>query len=78
MAFFCILALYTIARPKPASRAVPFANDGQLKMLYDNRMHPLAVEYNNNAYIVWRGRKGNPYIISYDLKTRKLEVKNGT
>ena len=53
-----------------SERAVPFAWDGRLKMLYDNRMHPQAFLYEDKVYIVWRGDKGMPYIRSYDLKTR--------
>lgn len=54
------------------ARAVPFADNGALKMLYDNRMHPQAVEYDGSVYIVWRGEKGFPYIISYDLEVREF------
>lgn len=50
--------------------AVPFARDGRLKMLYDNRMHPQAFHYEGKVYIVWRGDKGMPCIRSYDLETR--------
>jgi hypothetical protein len=52
------------------AQAVPFAENGTLKMLYDNRMHPQAVEYDGSVYIVWRGEKGFPYIIAYDLGGR--------
>ena len=52
--------------------AVPFADNGTLKMLYDNRMHPQALEHDGSVYIVWRGEKGFPYIISYDLESRKF------
>ncbi len=34
--------------------AVPFATDGQLKMLYDNRMHPAAMEYVSRIYPIRR------------------------
>ena len=53
-----------------SEQAVPFAWDGRLKMLYDNRMHPQAFLYDGKVYIVWRGDKGMPYIRFYDLKTR--------
>ena len=53
-------------------QAVPFAENGALKMLYDNRMYPQAVEYDGSVYIVWRGEKGFPYIISYDLESRRF------
>ncbi len=33
------------------AKAVPFADNGALKMLYDNRMHPQAVEYDGSVYI---------------------------
>lgn len=52
------------------AQAVPFAENGSLKMLYDNRMYPQAVEDRGKVYIVWRGEKGLPYILSYDLDTR--------
>jgi len=35
-------------------------------------MHPQAVKYNGSVYIVSRGEKGFPYIISYDLESRKF------
>jgi hypothetical protein len=54
------------------ARAVPFADNGTLKMLYDNRMHPQALEHDGSVYIVWRGEKGFPYIISYDLESREF------
>jgi hypothetical protein len=41
-------------------------------MLYDNRMYPQAVEYDGDVYIAWRGEKGFPHIISYDLKSREF------
>lgn len=50
--------------------AVPFADNGVLKMLYDNRMYPQAIELGANVYIVWRGEKGYPYITACDLKSR--------
>jgi len=53
-------------------QAVPFAQNGTLKMLYDTRMHPQAIEYDGIVYIVWRGEKGFPYIVSYDLDSRKF------
>ena len=54
------------------AKTVPFADNGTLKMLYDNRMCPQAVEYDGDVYIVWRGEKGFPYIISYDLESRNF------
>ena len=38
---------------KEATTAVLFATDGHLKMLYDNRMHPAAIEYEGKIYIAW-------------------------
>ena len=35
-------------------------------------MNPQALERNEDVYIVWRGNGGYPYIISYDLKSRKF------
>lgn len=52
------------------SRAVPFAGDGPLKMLYDNRMHPQALEFEGQVYLVWRGDKGLPHIRTYDVAGR--------
>ena len=50
--------------------AVPFANDGHLKMLYDIRMQPSAIERNGKIYITWRGKNSLPQVISYDLASR--------
>jgi len=54
------------------AKAVGFAENGGLKMLYDSRMHPQAVEYDGSVYIVYRGEKGLPYIISYGLESRRF------
>jgi hypothetical protein len=54
------------------TQAVPFAEKGQLKMLYDNRMRPQAVEHGGQVYLVWRGEKGLSFIRSYDLESRKF------
>jgi hypothetical protein len=48
---------------------VSFAENGSLKMLYDNRMYPQALEHDGTIYMVWRGEKGLPYIRSYDPST---------
>lgn len=53
-------------------QSVPFATNGTLKMMYDRRMNPQALERNEDVYIVWRGNGGYPYITSYDLKSRKF------
>ena len=52
--------------------AVRFAEDGALKMLYDNRMYPQAVESGGHVYIVWRGSGGLPWIRAYDLGSRSF------
>ncbi len=52
------------------AQPVPFATNGTLKMLYDLRMNPQALEHNNRIYIVWRGENGFPYITTYDLRSR--------
>ncbi len=54
------------------TEAVPFAENGGLKMLYDNRMYPQAVELEGKLYIVWRGSEGFPYAKTYDLRTREF------
>ena len=52
------------------AQPVPFADNGALKMLYDNRMYPQAVESLGQVHIVWRGQQGLPWIRSYDLAER--------
>ncbi len=49
-----------------------FAEDGALKMLYDNRMYPQAVASGGRVYVVWRGDRGLPWIRSYDLVSRRF------
>jgi len=41
-----------------AATAVSFADNGGLKMLYDNRQFPQAVAHGDTAYIVWGYRDG--------------------
>lgn len=53
-----------------SAQAVRFAEDGALKMLYDNRMYPQAVESRGELFIVWRGDGGLPWIRSYNLAKR--------
>ncbi len=53
-------------------QAIPFANNGGLKMLYDNRMYPQAVAVGESVHIVWRGAEGFPYCATYDLRTRRF------
>ncbi|WP_299143369.1 BNR-4 repeat-containing protein [uncultured Vibrio sp.] len=50
--------------------AVPFAKDGHLKMLYDIRMQPSAIEREGKIYITWRGNNSLPQVISYDLESQ--------
>jgi len=57
---------FTFAQP------VPFATNGTLKMLYDLRMDPQALELKNHIYIVWRGEDGYPCITTYNLTNRIL------
>lgn len=49
-----------------------FAEDGTLKMLYDNRMYPQAAESGGTVYLVWRGRLGLPWIRAYHLESRRF------
>ncbi|MCK5342502.1 MAG: hypothetical protein KAR20_03810, partial [Candidatus Heimdallarchaeota archaeon] len=67
-----ILASCCSTADSELDRAISFAEGGQLKMFYDNRMHSQAVEYEGKAYIVWRGDQGLPYITAYDLITREF------
>ena len=54
-----------------SAKVTSFANNGNLKALYDNRQYPQAVVVDNKLFAVWRGwGEGFPYVISYDLKTR--------
>ena len=55
-----------------SAEAVRFADGGALKMLYDNRMYPQAVESRGQVFIVWRGSQGLPWVRSYDLATRQF------
>ena len=65
------LALFALV-PLQAADAVKFADSGGLKMLYDSRMYPQAVEIGGQAYLVWRGAGGEPWIRSYGLRTREF------
>ena len=51
---------------------VPFAKNSTLKMLYDNRMYPQAVQLKGKVYFVWRGEKGFPYVNSFDPAGRNF------
>ncbi len=66
----CFLPLQIHAHE--STSAVAFARDGHLKMLYDNRMHPAAIEIEDKVYIAWRGVNGWPQMLSYDLETREF------
>ncbi|GEM_PF-525904 len=75
VAFVVLVALAGCATPRnPAShdQIVAFARDGQVKMFYDMRMHPSAVQHGNMIYIAWRGTAGLPQAISYDLASRRF------
>ena len=52
--------------------AIPFASNGTLKMLYDNRMYPQAVAIGDRIFLAWRGAEGLPYIRPYDLSSRSF------
>ena len=54
------------------AETTPFAENGALKMLYDNRMYPQAVEHDGRVHIVWRGDGGMPWMRSYDLESRRF------
>lgn len=62
-------ALFAKVSPAGAAEAIPFATNGGLKMLYDNRQYPQAVADGDAVSIVWRGDDGLPYLATYDLKT---------
>jgi len=68
--FICFAPLQVQAQA--ATKAVSFASDGHLKMLYDNRMHPAAIEYEGKVYIAWRGVNGWPQTLAYDLESREF------
>ncbi len=50
--------------------AVPFADNGGMKMLYDNRQYPQAIATEGRLHLVWRDQLGVPFCASYDLQTR--------
>ncbi|MDG2090423.1 MAG: BNR-4 repeat-containing protein [Gammaproteobacteria bacterium] len=74
--FFLLVSLPAIllgcADSESDAVAIPFASDGHLKMFYDIRMHPSAIEHEGNIYITWRGNEGLPQAISYNLEDRKF------
>lgn len=65
-----ICAVSVVFARAEAAQSVPFADNGGLKMLYDNRQYPQAVVDGDKVNIVWRGEEGLPYLAAYDLKTR--------
>ena len=67
-----LIALSLFASGICLAQTIPFAKNGTLKMLYDNRMYPQALEYQWHLYIVWRGAEGLPHIVSYDLNSALL------
>lgn len=69
-----LAATLLAACPLLLAGTVQFADDGALKMLYDNRMYPQAVESSGQVYIVWRGDKGLPWIRAYGLQSRRFSV----
>lgn len=67
-----LMLLLLLACPALFADTVRFAEDGALKMLYDNRMYPQAVESSGRVYLVWRGDEGLPWIRAYDLNSRRF------
>ena len=66
LAVICALSFANASAVEP----VPFADNGGLKMLYDNRMYPQAVAVEDSVHIVWRGKDGFPYLATYRLDNR--------
>ena len=59
----CLSLLFFSTNPSASEYSVvPFAKNGTLKMLYDNRMYPQAVNLGQNVYFVWRGENGYPFV----------------
>lgn len=67
-----LLVMLGLACSPMLGEALRFAEDGALKMLYDNRMYPQAVESLDTLYMVWRGDRGLPWIRTYDLSSRQF------
>ena len=72
--FWAVLLAFPLGCVQAESNviAVPFASDGHLKMFYDIRMYPSAIEHDSKIYITWRGDRGLPQAISYDLERREF------
>jgi hypothetical protein len=54
------------------AKVTSFADNGGLKMFYDNRVYPQAVTVGGKMFAVWRSVEGHPFIIQYDLISRKF------
>lgn len=67
-----VLAVGAAAAPTVVAQPVAFAENGSLKMLYDNRMYPQAVEHSGKIHIVWRGEAGRPFVRTYDPGSRRF------
>ena len=68
--FWLMVAVVLAGMSPVGAKVVSFAQNGGLKMFYDNRMYPQAVALGGRVHIVWREyEKGYPYIITYDLQT---------
>lgn len=67
-----LLACIVFASACLYGESIRFAEDGALKMLYDNRMYPQAVEAGGRVFVVWRGNRGLPWIRAYDLASRRF------
>jgi len=66
-----ILLAFVVAKAGTEKRSIiPFADNGGLKMLYDNRQYPHAVALDGKMHVVWRGMDGLPYCSYFDLQTR--------
>ena len=68
LTLICALSFVTASAVEPVS----FADNGGLKMLYDNRMYPQAVAVGDSIHIVWRGKDGFPYLATYRLDNRTV------
>ena len=66
------LALVAAIAAKEQPNVIPFADNGGLKMLYDNRQYPHAVTLGEKMHVVWRGEDGFPYCAYYDLQARSF------
>jgi hypothetical protein len=69
-----VFVLVLIAHLSSHAKVTSFANNGTLKMFYDNRMYPQAVVVEGKMFAVWRGDEGHPYVISCDLNTREFSA----